>query len=98
MGRNDHPRGVQLKKRRDRRKRAFRKLGYYGTAPLWFQRDVEGTFVLFDDLRIAKRGGHGTVWETTAAGWKVTSIRKSEIRVQHNNSEGVIVSLQGWVK
>ena len=87
-----------MKKRSDRSKRALRKLGYYGTAPLWFQRNVEGTFVLFDDLRIAKRGGDGTVWRATAPGWKITPISKFEIRVQHNNSEGVIVSLQGWVK
>jgi hypothetical protein len=82
----------------DQRRRTRRKLGYYGTTPLWFQRNVEGTFVLFADLRIAKRGGDGTVWETTAPGWEVTPIGKFEIRVQHNNSEGVIVSLQGWVK
>jgi hypothetical protein len=57
--------------KRDQRRRTLRKLGYYGTAPLWFQRNVEGTFVLFNDL-IAKRPGDGTVWETIAPGWKVT--------------------------
>jgi hypothetical protein len=59
-------------KTRDRRKRALRKLGYYGTVPLRFQRTAEGTFVLFSDLRIAKRLGAGTVWESIAPDWKVT--------------------------
>ena len=79
-------------KTRDQRRRTRRKLGNYGTAHLWFHRNVEGTFVLFNDLRIAR-----TVWETTAPGWKVTPIGKLEIRVQHKDSEGVIVSLAGHV-
>jgi hypothetical protein len=85
-------------KTRDRRKGALRKLGYYGTVPLWFQRTDQGTFVLFDDLRIAKRLSDGRAWETIASGWKVTPIGSLEIHVQHNDSEGVIVPLQGWVK
>jgi hypothetical protein len=85
-------------KKRDRRKGALRKLGYYGTVPLWFQRTDQGTFVLFNDLRIAKRGVEGRTWETVASGWRITPIGSYEIRVQHNNSDGVIVSLQGWVK
>jgi len=86
------------RKRRDRSKGALRKLGYYGTAPLWFQRTREGTFVLFNDLRIAKRLGQGSAWGTIEPGWTVTPIGSHEIRVQHNESEGVIVSLQGSVK
>jgi hypothetical protein len=85
-------------KKRDRQKRALRKLGYYGTVPLWFQRTSEGTFVLFDDQRIAKRGGEGRAWETVVPGWKVTPAGTLEVHVQHNDSDGVIVPLQGLVK
>jgi hypothetical protein len=85
-------------KKRIRSKTALRKLGYYGAVPLWFQRTREDTFVLFNDLRIAKRTGEGSAWETIAAGWKVTPIGSLEIRVQLDDSDGVVVSIQGWVK
>jgi hypothetical protein len=85
-----------MEKRDRRRNSALRKLGYYGTVPLWFQRNDQGTFVLFNDLRIAKQVGVGRDWDTIAPGWKVTPIGSLEMRVQHNDSEGVIVPLQGW--
>ena len=84
-------------KKRDRQKGPLRKLGYYGTVPIWFQRTNQGTFVLFNDLRIASSGG-GSAWQTIAPGWKVTPIGGFEIRVQRNNSDGVIVPLQWLVK
>jgi hypothetical protein len=85
-------------KKRDRQKGPLRKLGYYGTVPIWFQRTDRGTFVLFNDLRIANRSGGGSSWLSIAAGWKITPIGGFEIRVQRNNSDGVIVPLQWLVK
>jgi hypothetical protein len=86
---------MKAKKSRDRALR--RKLGYYGTVPLWLRRNAQGTFLLFNDLQIAKRVFEERGWEAVAAGWKVTPIGSQQIRVQHNDSEGVIVSLAGDV-
>jgi hypothetical protein len=87
-----------MKKPHRPRESLLRKLGYYGTAPLWIRRNRDGMFVLFNDLPIAKRANAGLGWTTIATGWTVTTIGSLEIHVQHNDSEGVIVPLQGWAK
>jgi hypothetical protein len=57
---------------------------------LWCQRNDQGAFIVFNNLRIAKHVGD--VWETVEPGWKVSPIGSLEICVQRNDSDGVIVS------
>jgi hypothetical protein len=66
-------------------------LGRYGSGTLWFLKTREGTFITFK--RIAKRSADKKSWVALAAGWKVTVVGRAELQVQHNESEGVFVSL-----
>jgi hypothetical protein len=50
----------------------------------------------FQNLRIAKHVGK--VWETVEPRWKVSPVGGLEICVQHNDGDGVIVSLQAWMR
>jgi hypothetical protein len=68
-------------------------LGRYGSGTLWFQSDREGTFITFNDLRIAKRSADKKTWIALVSEWKVTAVGRGELQVQHNESEGVFVSL-----
>jgi hypothetical protein len=68
-------------------------LGRYGSDTLWFLKTRERTFITFNDLRIAKRSADKKSWVALAAGWKVAVVGRAELQVQHNESEGVFVSL-----
>jgi hypothetical protein len=80
---------------RERRHR----LGSYGAGTLWCLKSRVGLFMLFNDKRIAKRGHPRTrAWHPLDASWIVTSIDSGDVLVQHNDDEGVVVSLGGGGK
>jgi hypothetical protein len=76
-----------------------RKLGSYGIGTLWCRRSRAGLVMLFDDSAIAKRGRPGTrTWLALDASWIVTSLQNGEVLVQHDDDEGIVVSLRGGGK
>ena len=70
---------------------AFR-MGYYGGV-LWREPGL-GTFITFNNERIARREPDGS-WYILKTGWKVTPVGISEVHVQLNGSNGVIVAFRG---
>jgi hypothetical protein len=55
----------------------------------------DGLFMLFNEKRIAKRGHSRTrAWLPLDPSWIVTSIDSGDILVQHDDDEGVVVSLR----
>jgi hypothetical protein len=73
---------------------AFR-MGYYGVGLLWCVRERGlGTFITFNNERIARREPNGT-WYILKTGWKVTPVGMAEVHVQLHGSDGVIVVFRG---
>jgi hypothetical protein len=73
---------------------AFR-MGYYGVGVLWCERKRGlGTFITFNNERIARREPDGT-WFILKTGWKVAPVGVAEVHVQLNGSDGVIVVFRG---
>jgi hypothetical protein len=83
------------------RKRRHR-LGSYGVGTLSCLKSRTGLFVLFNDTLIARRGhpraGAGAgAWLQSDVSWVVTSLGGAEVLVQHNDDEGVVISLGAGV-
>jgi hypothetical protein len=74
------------------------KLGYYGAGTLWYHNTREGIFITFNGVRIAKRGRDAKTWVAIETDWKVTPVGRAELQVQHNENDGVLVSLYGGGK
>jgi hypothetical protein len=66
------------------------KMGFYGAGTLSCRRGREGTFITFNNNRIARLEQDGT-WFTLQSGWKVTNAGSIEVLVQLNEGDGVIL-------
>jgi hypothetical protein len=79
-------------------------IGKYGSGTLWFERNKRGQFILFNGVKIAvKLAGFGRpgvplggTWISLEPEWKVTApFGLTEIWVQHNENDGVILPIRG---
>jgi hypothetical protein len=76
-------------------------LGSYGAGTLWCVSNQSGLSMLFNDVPIARRAPAKTGardWTSLNAAWKVTPVGGSEVWVQHNNGDGVFVTLSGGMR
>jgi hypothetical protein len=55
------------------------KLGRHGSGTLWFLKTREGTFITFNDLRIARRSADKRTWVALAGGMEGHRGRESGI-------------------
>jgi hypothetical protein len=82
---------VQAKEKRFR-------AGAYGAITIWCVKNIEGTFITFKGLRIAKQAPDRQGWIVLLPQWTVTPLGK-ELWVQHEGADGVFISLHGgWFK
>jgi hypothetical protein len=69
-------------------------LGRYGSGTLSFLKNREGTFLTFNDLRIAKPDKK--TWVALAAGWKVTLSGERSCKSSKTKARGCLCpSLRG---
>jgi hypothetical protein len=78
------------------------RLGSYGAGTLWCLSNRSSLSILFNDTPIATRGRarrpESRCWTSLDPTWKVTPLEGSEIWVQHNDGEGVFLSLVGGMR
>jgi hypothetical protein len=73
------------------------KMGSYGGGILWCLRNSNGTFITFNNVRIARREYDRKSWMVLQPGWKITVVGSAEVRIQLNDSESVVVPFRGGV-
>jgi hypothetical protein len=74
------------------------KMGSYGGGILWYLRNSFGTFITFNNVRIARRELDRKTWMVLQPGWKVTVAGSAEVHVQLNDNDGVTVPFRGGHK
>jgi hypothetical protein len=67
------------------------RIGSYGAGALWCIRRQGTLLILFNDIPIARRAKNAAADKN----WMALDRSCAEVLVQHNGSEGVIVSLHG---
>jgi hypothetical protein len=70
------------------------KMGFYGAGVLWCLREREGTFITFNNVRIARRDEDGTWW-ALQPDWKVTPVDPFHVLIQLKESDGVVLPYRG---
>jgi hypothetical protein len=70
-------------------------MGSYSGGILWCLRNSNGTFITFNNVRIARREHDGKTWMVLQPGWKITKVGSAEVHIQFNDSEGVVVAFRG---
>jgi hypothetical protein len=66
------------------------KMGSYRAGALWCVKELEGKYITFNNVRIARQEEDGT-WFTLTPGWKVTPAGSIDVHVQLNNGDGVVL-------
>jgi hypothetical protein len=72
------------------------KMGFFGAGALWCLREPEGTYITFNNVRIARREEDGT-WMVLQPGWKVTPVGTVAVRIQQNDDKSAIMPFRGGV-
>jgi hypothetical protein len=66
------------------------KMGFYGAGALWCLKRREGTFITFNNVRIARQEEDKT-WTALEPGWSVANAGTIEVHVQLNGGDGVVL-------
>jgi hypothetical protein len=70
------------------------KMGFYRAGAMWCLREPEGTYITFNNVRIARREQDGT-WMVLEPGWKIGSVGTVAVRIQRNDERSEIMPFRG---
>jgi hypothetical protein len=70
------------------------KMGFYGAGAMWCLREPGGTYITFNNVRIARREEDGT-WRALEPGWKIAPVGTVAVRIQRNDEKSVIMPFRG---